>query len=212
MIVFLYLIGFIFLIIITLIFSSISIILDNIVISDINKLLAILKIFIKEKEDEKKLEFFNYIKINAKLRINIFNKIPINILKIDEQRIKRILLNQYQKEVMKNKDIEKEKKKAKKITKKLLPTMILQKTNLDVELGTDDAAITALTTSALNIVIAIFLPYIADINKLQNYNYKITPIYLDKNVFFLQFGCIITSKIVHIIKIICKKEEIVKNE
>lgn len=212
MIVFLYLIGFISLIIITLLFSSISIILDNIVISDINKLLAILKIFIKEKEDEKKLEFFNYIKINAKLRINIFNKIPINILNLDEQRIKRILLNQYQKEIMKNKDIEKEKKKAKKITKKLLPTIILQKTNLNVELGTDDAAITALTTSALNIIIAIFLPYIADMNKLQNYNYKITPIYLDKNVFFLQFGCIITSKIVHIIKIICKKEEIVKNE
>lgn len=212
MIVFLYLIGFISLIIITLLFSSISIILDNIVISDINKLLAILKIFIKEKEDEKKLEFFNYIKINGKLRINIFNKIPINILNLDEQRIKRILLNQYQKEIMKNKDIEKEKKKAKKITKKLLPTIILQKTNLNVELGTDDAAITALTTSALNIIIAIFLPYIADMNKLQNYNYKITPIYLDKNVFFLQFGCIITSKIVHIIKIICKKEEIVKNE
>ena len=212
MIVFLYLIGFVFLIIITLLFSSISIILDNIVISDINKLFEILKIFIKEKEDEKKLELFNYIKINAKLRINIFYKIPINILKLDEQKIKSILLNQYQKDIIKNKDIEKEKKKAKKITKKLLPTIVLQKTNLDVELGTDDAAFTALTTSTLNIAISIFLPYIADTNNLQNYNYKITPIYLDKNVFYLQFGCIITSKIVHIIKVICKKEEIVKNE
>ena len=45
------------------------------------------------------------------------------------------------------------------------------------------------------------------IKNLDKDKYKITPIYLNKNVFFLQFSCIITSKILHIIKVMCKKEK-----
>ena len=77
-------------------------------------------------------------------------------------------------------------------------------------LGTDNAAFTALASSIINMTIAIILPYVTDVNssnKLDNYYYKVNPIYLNKNVFFLQFSCIITVKLVHIINVICKKEE-----
>ena len=73
-------------------------------------------------------------------------------------------------------------------------------------LGTDNAAFTAIASSIINILIGIFLPYVAN-NELENYHYKVEPVYLDKNVFFLQFSCIITIKLVHIINVICKKEE-----
>ena len=83
----------------------------------------------------------------------------------------------------------------------------MQKTNLRIELGTEDAAFTAIASSIVSIFITIALSYVADVKEYKNYNYKITPIYLNENVFFLQFSCIITSKILHIIKVMCKKKE-----
>ena len=97
--------------------------------------------------------------------------------------------------------------KAKELSKKIVPLLNLQKGNLELELGTEDAAFTAIASSIVSIFIAVALPYVADVEKYKNYNYKITPIYLNKNVFFLQFSCIITIKLLHIIKVMCKKDK-----
>ena len=187
--------------------ANIKIIIQNIRIENIEIALKILKILIYEKDDKLKLDFLDYLTFNLKIKLLIFSEIPIISIKLDNIKIKELILKQIEKEIKKNKDIKEDKKKAKAISKKIIPVFNLQKTNLNIELGTEDAAFTAIVSSIVSIFIAIALSHVADVKKYKNYNYKITPIYLNENVFFLQFSCIITSKILHIIKVMCKNKE-----
>ena len=211
MVVFLYALLLIFIIIfcmlIILTLSSLEIDVKDITIENSKNAYNILEILLKEKNDEKKLDVLDNIKCNIKLKIKFMKKIPIISVKIDNMKIKELLLKQYRNEIKKNKDIQKDKEKAKNIIKKIMPQIYLKVSSLNLKLGTDDAALTAIASSVISIIISVVLPYVSDLKKVQNYYYKITPIYLDKNVFFLQFSCIITIKLVHIIKVICKKEE-----
>ena len=187
--------------------ANIKIIIQDIRVENIDSALKILKILIYEKDDKLKLDFLDYLSFGLKIKLLIFSKIPILSIKLDNIKIKKLMLKQIEKEIKKNKDIREDKKKAKEISKKIVPVFNLQKTNLNIKLGTEDAAFTAIVSSIVSIFITIALSYVADVKKYKNYNYKITPIYLNENVFFLQFSCIITSKILHIIKVMCKKKE-----
>ena len=149
----------------------------------------------------------DYLSFGAKIKLLAFGKLPIISIKLDNYKIKNIMLKQIDKEIRKHKNIEEDKKKAKELSKKLVPALNFKKTNLNIKLGTEDAALTAIVSSIISIFIALTLSYVADVKKYKNYKYKITPIYLNENVFFLQFSCIITSKILHIIKVMCKKKE-----
>ena len=208
MIVFLFILLIILVLFIAIISTAnIKIIIQNIRIENIDSALKILNILIYEKDDKLKLNFLNYLNFTLKIKLLIFSKIPILSIKLDNIKIKKLMLKQIEKEIRKHKDIGEDKKKAKEISKKIVPILNLQKTNLNIELGTEDAAFTAIASSIVSIFITIALSYVADVKKYKNYNYKITPIYLNENVFFLQFSCIITSKILHIIKVMCKKKE-----
>lgn len=210
MIVFLYILLILVILFIILSLSNITIKICNMTIDDIKNVEDIIKILLKEKNERNKINVLNYISFELKVQIKFLNKIPIFYLKLNNEKLKRLLLKQYDKEIRKNKDIEQDKKKAKAFSKKILPNLILENTNLYMTLGTDNAAFTALASSIINMTIAIILPYVTDVNssnQLDNYYYKVNPIYLNKNVFFLQFSCIITVKLVHIINVICKKEE-----
>ena len=210
MIVFLYILLILVILFIILSLSNITIKVCNMTIDDIKNVEDIIKILLKEKNERNKINVLNYISFELKVQIKFLNKIPIFYLKLNNEKLKRLLLKQYDKEIRKNKDIEQDKKKAKAFSKKILPNLILENTNLYMILGTDNAAFTALASSIINMTIAIILPYVTDVNssnQLDNYYYKVNPIYLNKNVFFLQFSCIITVKLVHIINVICKKEE-----
>ena len=187
--------------------ANIKIIIQNIRVENIDSALKILNLLIYEKDDKLKLNFLDYLSFELKIKILIFSKIPILSIKLDNIKIKKLMLKQIEKEIKKNKDIREDKKKAKELSKKIVPVFNLQKTNLNIKLGTEDAAFTAIVSSFVSIFITIALSYVADVKKYKNYNYKITPIYLNENVFFLQFSCIITSKILHIIKVMCKKKE-----
>lgn len=187
--------------------ANIKIIIQDIRVENIDSALKILKILIYEKDDKLKLDFLDYLSFGLKIKLLIFSKIPILSIKLDNIKIKKLMLKQIEKEIKKNKDIREDKKKAKELSKKIVPVFNLQKTNLNIKLGTEDAAFTAIVSSIVSIFITIALSYVADVKKYKNYNYKITPIYLNENVFFLQFSCIITSKILHIIKVMCKKKE-----
>ena len=210
MIVFLYVIAIFALITIILLLSNIKIILKNMCIRNSNDALFIINILLKENDDIKKLNVLDYILFDLKLQIRFLNKIPIFSFNLDNYKAKKILLKQYYKEIKKNKDIEQDKKKMQEFSKKLIRKFTLEKTNFNMSIGTEDAAFTAITSSIINIAISLTLPYVADMRNLKNYHYKVSPIYLNKNVFFLQFSCIITIKLVHIINVICKKEEKVK--
>ena len=207
MIVFLCIVSSILFIICILILSKIKIILKNMSINNSKDVAEILKIILKEKDEVKRLDILDYIFFNAKLQIRFLNRIPIFSIKLNNYKLKKILLKQYYKEIKENKDIEQDKKKMQEFTKRLISKFTLEKTNFNMSIGTEDAAFTAITSSIINIAIAIALPYVANINNIKNYHYRVQPIYMDKNVFFLQFSCIITIKLVHIINIICKKEE-----
>ena len=208
MIVFLFILLIILVLFIAIISTAnIKIIIQNIRIENIDSALKILNILIYEKDDKLKLNFLDYLNFTLKIKLLIFSKIPTLSIKLDNIKIKKLLLKQIEKEIRKHKDIVEDKKKAKELSKKIVPLFNLQKTNLRIELGTEDAAFTAIASSIVSIFITIALSYVADVKKYKNYNYKITPIYLNENVFFLQFSCIITSKILHIIKVMCKKKE-----
>ena len=208
MIVFLFILLIILVLFIAIISTAnIKIIIQNIRIENIDLALRILNILIYEKDDKLKLNFLDYLNFTLKIKLLIFSKVPILSIKLDNIKIKKLLLKQIEKEIRKHKDIREDKKKAKEISKKIVPILNLQKTNLNIKLGTEDAAFTAIASSIVSIFITIALSYVADVKKYKNYNYKITPIYLNENVFFLQFSCIITSKILHIIKVMCKKKE-----
>ena len=187
--------------------ASIKIVIKNVNIENIEDAIKILDILLYEKDDKLKLNFLDYLNFSIKLKILAFEKLPILSIKLDNNKIKNIMLKQIDKEIKKHKNIEEDKQRAKELSKKIVPLINLKKGNLNIELGTEDAAFTAIASSIVSIFIAVALSYVADVEKYKNYNYKITPIYLNKNVFFLQFSCIITIKLVHIINVICKKEE-----
>ena len=186
--------------------ASLKLIVKDIRIENIDSAVSILKILLCENEDKLKLEFLDYIRLKISLKLTIFNEIQIFLLNFDEKRLKKIMLKQLEKEIKNNKDIKEDKKKAKEISKKIIPELYFRKSKLQIEIGTDDAAVTAIMTSVISIIIAIVLPYITDLKNYKNYYYKVTPIYLKQNVFFLQFSCIITSRLIHIIKIMCSKK------
>ena len=186
--------------------ASLKLIVKDIRIENIDSAVSILKILLCENEDRLKLEFLDYIRLKISLKLTIFNGIQIFSLNFDEKRLKKIMLKQLEKEIKNNKDIKEDKKKAKEISKKIIPELYFRKSKLQIEIGTDDAAVTAIMTSVISIIIAIVLPYITDLKNYKNYYYKVTPIYLKQNVFFLQFSCIITSRLIHIIKIMCSKK------
>ena len=186
--------------------ASLKLIVKDIRIENIDSAVSILKILLCENEDSLKLEFLDYIRLKISLKLTIFNGIQIFSLNFDEKRLKKIMLKQLEKEIKNNKDIKEDKKKAKEISKKIIPELYFRKSKLQIEIGTDDAAVTAIMTSVISIIIAIVLPYITDLKNYKNYYYKVTPIYLKQNVFFLQFSCIITSRLIHIIKIMCSKK------
>ena len=187
--------------------ANIKVVIKNINIENIEDAIKILDILLYEKDDKLKLNFLDYLSFSIKLKILAFGKLPILSIKLDNNKIKNIMLKQIDKEIRKHKNIEEDKQKAKELSKKIVPLINLQKGNLNIELGTEDAAFTAIASSIVSIFIAVALPYVADVEKYKNYNYKITPIYLNKNVFFLQFSCIITIKLLHIIKVMCKKDK-----
>ena len=110
------------------------------------------------------------------------------------------------------KQINKDKRRAKFLIKNILPKIVIKQSNLDVAFGNDNAASTAIIVTIANILISSVLPYAISKDDSEKVRYEIKPIYLNKNVFFLQFSGIIALKIVHIIKIICKKEEKIRNE
>ena len=184
--------------------ANIKVVIKNINIENIEDAIKILDILLYEKDDKLKLNFLDYLNFSIKLKILVFEKLPILSIKLDNNKIKNKMLKQIDKKIKKHKNIEEDKQKAKELSKKIVPLLNLQKSNLELELGTEDAAFTAIASSIVSIFIAVALPYVADVEKYKNYNYKITPIYLNKNVFFLQFSCIITIKLLHIFKAVCK--------
>lgn len=143
----------------------------------------------KEKQEKikRRIQKLQNSKLIKKLSKTSIKKIP---LKLEKKLEREILFNNI-----------KPLKLAKIIFKNLKIEILKFKMNLQI--GLEDVIITSSLITIISVIVPIILrltnKYIKNIN---NYRYKILPIYGNKNVLKLDLDCIINLKLVHIINII----------
>lgn len=210
MVVFYYFVSFILIIIlllmIVLVFSSITLELVELKINDTNTISTIINCVCKKQYER----IFNYIKIESKIKIKVFNILPINIITIDNKKIIKLIENNKNKIqiTQKNKEI------GKTIATNLINKHLqIDQIDIDISLGLHNAHYTALISTLITIIIAITLNIVTDdrIKKYKseqkqekytnkNFKYKVNPIYSEEIVFNLRIKFKITMKIISIIK------------
>ena len=132
------------------------------------------------------------------LSFYLFNKIKWFSLKLDEARIK----NLYSKIKLENLDLKKLEKDFKLEYLKLIGKAEVRYFDLKAKLGLVSPISTAFLVSSLSAIISIWLPHVAVNLKKENYKYIIEPVYKNKNLYKIEFNCIIQVKMVHIINVI----------
>ena len=190
-----------------LLFSSIEIDVKNVEIDNICELNEISSLIFSDEY----YKIFNYIKINIKIKIQLFSILPILIFKIDNKKIKRIIKKQT--EVKKHlMDIERLKiyfgkknnqKQIIQLFKKTLVRLKMKRTELYLNIGLDNAKATAIVSGAINAMISVFLLKALDSNlgvikskkriaKIKNnfskIIYKVEPVYIEKLAFSFRFS------------------------
>ena len=147
------------------------------------------------------------------IKLCILKNIPILKIKITNEKLEKLHLKQKIKnmeiKVIENrKDIDKNVFKA---IKKF--NLNIKKINLNLEIGTENAALTAIIIPAVSTIIAILLR-----NKIKDYEnqtFIVNPIYLNENIVNILFSGIFEIKMIHIINIIYilnNKEGVKKHE
>ena len=130
------------------------------------------------------LHFFsriNYLKISIdKNKLKTF-KSSENIDKIKQQMAK------YKKKI-----------KFKNIYKNL--KLKVKKISLKLEIGTEDAALTAICTGVISTFLSMFVENLA--YSIKEINWKVDPVYNYGNLLNLEFNCIFSLKLIHIINTI----------
>lgn len=111
-------------------------------------------------------------------KLKLFNKILDTKILRKYKNAKQILINDW-KHVSKN-----------------LNMFKIERIKLASKIGTENPAITAISTGIISSILGIFLA-----RKATNPEFKIEPIYLNKNYLYLSINCIIAIKLVHIINI-----------
>ena len=137
-----------------------------------------------------------YINKESKILLKIY---ILKIIKIAEINLKKINLKN---EKFKNKiqsQIKQEKFNLNAINFLKNNNYILEKMNLKMIIGTEDAAITAIGVGIIASLISIFLHN--KINDLNKQKYVVLPIYENKNIVKIEFDGIFTFKIANIIGI-----------
>jgi len=89
----------------------------------------------------------------------------------------------------------------------------IENINLKIEMGTENAALTAIIVPVISTVLSIILS--RKIKREQNQKFEIKPIYINQNLINIMFSGIFEIKMIHIINIIYilnKKEGVGKNE
>ena len=157
-------------------------------------------------------------KYQIKIVIYTLRFIPILKIKLNNQKIKKIINNQKIKEKIKQQETKIIENKAN-IDKELIISLKNIKTevkeiNLKIRIGTENASLTAFTIPVISTFIAIFLS-----KQIKKYNDKqvflVEPVYLDKNLLNIEISSIFQIKMIHIINTICivnKKRKGDKNE
>lgn len=147
----------------------------------------------------------NVEKFKVIISLNLFSKIKWLKLTLDNEKIKKIRgsgkLKAFNK-ILDTKVLRKYKNARQMLIKdwkhilKNLNKLEIESVSIESKLGTENAAITAISTGIVSAVLGIILP-----RKTSNLQYKIEPIYINRNYIYLSINCIIAVKLVHIINI-----------
>lgn len=167
-----------------------------------------IRIKIKFKDFEFNSQNKEHLSENYKIEITIytFNFIPILKLNITNKKIKKAFSNEkIRKKIneQKTKIIENRKEIDIETIREIKNIKIeIHEMDLNILLGTEDAAITAFIIPIISTFIAIVLS-----KKIQKYNdkqiFSITPIYINQNLINIEFSGIFQIKMIHIINTIC---------
>lgn len=180
--------GIFFYIVLALVGVSILLVTCSTLKIDVRELLLI----------NKKLEKFEII-----ISLNLFNKIKWLKLKIDKAKVKKLQGSAKLKtlnKILDTKVLRKYKNARKILAKdwkhilKELNEFDIEKLNLKIKIGTENAATTAIITGTISAIIGIILA-----RKISNPRYDVEAVFIDKNYIYLSINCIIAVKLVHII-------------
>ena len=180
-----------------------------------------LKIKINFTDFEFNTQKHNKLEKDYKIKITIytFNKIPIIKTKITNEKIQQIIKNPKIKEAIKNQEtklIENRKDIDINVIKSIKNIKIeIEKIQLKITIGTENATTTAFIIPILSTIIATVLS-----RNIKKYNdkqtFEIIPVYINQNLLNIEFSGIIQIKMIHIINTICivnkKKRKGDKNE
>lgn len=157
-------------------------------------------VLIKNKEY---IKIFDYLDFVLKLEFCALKKFPILKFRISDDKIAKFLKKQLRKHKLKReeKDIEIFAKKDKKELEEDYADISLESLDLLMNLGTDNASLTALMSTLATILISIAIPFLVDKVKPEKYNYEIKPIYLDKLIFNLNASMVLSMPAIDIIKL-----------
>ena len=148
----------------------------------------------------------------GKIGIFLFNNIKLFEIKIDDKKIK----NLYKSGKINFKKIRSNKNLSKDFLNYIKNNLIkLEKFNLNGDFGLKDAAYTAYLYLFISSIISIIISRKIYKFNIKKYNYNLKPVFLNQNIVNLEFNCIISIKIVHIINIVLrnfKKERVNKYE
>lgn len=145
-------------------------------------------------------------KYEIKITIYIFTKIPIFRIKINNQKIQKIIKNEkIRSNIQKQKDkIIKNRKDINRESLKTLENIKIEidEMNLKITIGTENASLTAFIIPIISTILAMFLS--KKVNKYNNKQiFSITPIYINQNLINIEFSGIFQIKVIHIINTIC---------
>lgn len=209
-IVFYYCVNFILitilLLVVILTFSSITVEVEKFKLDNAQTVTTIINYAIEKKYEP----IIDSIEILVKLKIKVFNILPVTIFTIDNKKIKSII----KKNIGKMEVPPKKKELIKDIAIDIINNHIqINKIDIDINLGLANAYCTALASTIFMIMLAIGLNLVTEdriktykdeqkqeeyIDK--NFKYKVEPIYSEVVVFSLAIGIKITIKILPIIK------------
>ena len=163
-------------------FTHIDIHIKNLNLKSKNKKIGL------NKDFEVVIKFYIFNKIN-------YFKIHIDKTKINSQKA-RDNLNKIERKVIKD-------RKSKNIKFKNIYNNFkikLKKLNLKLEIGTEDAALTAICIGVISTFLSIFVGNLAYSSK--EINWKVNPVYNNENLIKLELNCIFSLKLIHIINTI----------
>ena len=140
------------------------------------------------------------------LELSLFGMIKIIKLRIDPKKMARIAQKFKVKEKMQEMDFKQmkqdlpDKKEQIEIIKRL--KINLEEFHFVLELGTKDVLITSAMIAFLSSILGIAIARVIKKYQEEKYEYKMIPVYQNKNIINLNANCIIQVKMVHIIGII----------